>query len=178
VDERRRGDPPLPAELEAALREWTAFAGTTRAGDPEEQELVRRRGRQLASRAADVLGRPVEFVDPVTGEVERVQVSASPRPRPRVQHRADAVAQPTPWATGLVVAAFFAVLAAVADIALSQALAEAFGLLWVPANLVAGAGLAPSLWLLRDVPFWRWTAFGTAVGLVVAWLALLVGQLA
>nr|WP_239029193.1 DUF2537 domain-containing protein [Pseudonocardia acidicola] len=84
---------------------------------------------------------------------------------------------PTPWATGLAVAAFFAVLTAVADIALSRAFIDALGLLWVPANLLVGCGLAPSLWLLRRTPFWRWPALGCAIGLGVAWVCLLAGQL-
>ena len=102
---------------------------------------MRRRGRLLASRVADVLGRPVEFVDPATGVAESIEDElADPQPRPR---------EPTPWATGLPVAAFIAVLVAIGDVVLSRAFADAFGLLWVPANLLVGLGLAPSLYLLR-----------------------------
>ena len=68
-------------------------------------------------------------------------------------------------------------LVAFADIALSRAFAEAFGLLWVPANLLVGLGLAPSLYLLRATSFWRWPAMGAAAGLVAAWLVLLLGLL-
>lgn len=78
---------------------------------------------------------------------------------------------------GLPVAAFFAVLAGVADVGLSRAFAGTFGLLWIPANLLVGGGLAPSLWLLRRTPFWRWPALGVAVGVVVAWVCLLAGLL-
>ena len=67
---------------------------------------------------------------------------------------------------------------AIGDVALSRAFAEAFGLLWVPANLLVGLGLAPSLYLLRGAPFWRWPALGAAAGLVVAWIVLLLGLLA
>jgi hypothetical protein len=63
------------------------------------------------------------------------------------------------------------------DVALSRAFADAFGLLWVPANVLVGIGLAPSLYLLRHVPFWRWPALGTAAGLAVAWLILLLDLL-
>ena len=68
-------------------------------------------------------------------------------------------------------------LVTIADVALSRAFADAFGLLWVPANLLVGLGLAPSLWLLREVQFWRWPALGAAAGLVVAWVVLLLGLL-
>jgi Protein of unknown function (DUF2537) len=85
---------------------------------------------------------------------------------------------PTPWGTGLFIAAFVAVFLTLADVALCQAFAEAFGLLWVPANLLVGAGLAPSLWLLRRTPLWRWPALGATVGLGVSWLVLLLAMLA
>ena len=77
-------DPPLPAALRQALREWRALAETVaRSGGPEEHEVVRRRGRLLASRVADVLGRPVEFVDPATGVAESIDDAARPDPAPR-----------------------------------------------------------------------------------------------
>jgi hypothetical protein len=175
LGERQPGDPALPVELEEALREWGALALTVaRSGGPEEHALLRRRGRQLASRVADVLRRPVEFTDPSTGEVESIRVGAT---GPIGEPVPAEPAGPTPWATGLVVAGFFAVLVAVADVVLSQAFAAAFGLLWVPATLLVGAGLAPSLYLLRTTPFWRWPVLGTAVGLLIAWLVLLLGLL-
>lgn len=167
----RPGDPPLPDELQSALREWAAFAV---AAPHAEQDLVRRRGRQLASRVAHVRGRPVDFVDPISGSVESVRAAV---PRQRVGAAVAAPAGSTPWATGLPVAGFFAVLVTMADVLLSTAFAEAFGLWWVPANLLVGLGLAPSLHLLRTVPFWRWPALGVAAGLVVAWVVLLAGAL-
>ncbi|MCU1664327.1 MAG: hypothetical protein QOI36_2448 [Pseudonocardiales bacterium] len=174
LGERQPGDPALPLELQDALREWAAFAvSVMRSGGPRELELLQRRGRQLASRVADLLGRPVEFTDPITGEVEWIHVGST-GPIPRLPPEP---AGPTPWATGLTVAAFFAVLVAFGDIVLSRAFAEAFGLLWVPANLLVGLGLAPSLYLLRNTGFWRWPAMGTAAGLGVAWLVLLLGLL-
>lgn len=171
LGDRRPEDPPLPDELQVALREWAAFAAAAgRSGVPDERELVRRRGRQLASRVAGVRGRPVEYVDPVSGAVE--SVGGTPRTGRR-RSLAVEPAGPTPWATGLPIAGFFAVVVAIGDVQLSSAFAEAFGLWWVPANLLVGLGLAPSLYLLRTVPFWRWPVLGTAVGLVVAWVVLL-----
>ena len=84
---------------------------------------------------------------------------------------------PTPWATGLLIAAFVAVFLTLADVALCRAFAEAFGLLWIPANLLVTMGTAPSLWMAREVPFWRWPALGAAVGLVAAWVVMLLGLL-
>jgi hypothetical protein len=175
LGDRQPGDAPLPSDLQEAVREWSALAVLAgRSAGPQQRALLRRRGLQLAGRVADVLGRPVEFTDPSTGEIESVRVGA-PGASPRLAVRPPG---PTPWATGLTVSAFFAVLATIADVALSRAFAGAFGLLWIPANLLVGVGLAPSLYLLRTVPFWRWPAVGTAAGLAAAWVVLLLGLLA
>ncbi len=198
----------LPPELGKALREWAEVAAAvTRVGAPADRDLVRVRGRQLAVRLAQHRGVSVDYVDPVTGAVEPVPFARPlpqalpeprpqprPRPRPRPQPRSEPrsekrpdppsrpdpepAPEPTPWATGLTVTAFFAIIVTIADIALSRAFADAFGLLWLPVNLLIGAGLAPSLWLLRRTPFWRWPAYGVAVGLVVAWACLVVVLLA
>jgi len=174
LGERRVGDPPLPAELEEALREWAALAvSVAGSGGPAERDLLQVRGRQLAVRVADALGRTVTYTDPVSGRVEDVPAPpTSPIPRP-----GDDPPEPTPWATGLALSAFTAVLVAIGDIALSRAFAEAFGLLWVPANILVALGLAPSLHLLRHTPFWRWPAHGAAAGLLAAWVVLLLGLL-
>lgn len=226
-DER---DVRLPADLHAALREWAEVADAVlQGGNPLQLDMLRRRGRQLAARAADVLERPVEFLDPVSGVVEWIGAgqnggrsigagltgagsnrtgpngvglngagatgvatvpgtngsapspgrgpvrSDEPAPRPPL---APEPAGPTPWGTGLAVAVFFAVLVAFADIVLASAFAGAFGLLWVPANVLVTAGTVPSLWLARAVPFWRWPTFGAAAGLVAAWVVMLFGLLA
>lgn len=173
--DRQPGGPSVPPELRAALREWAAFVRDARSDGIAERELVRRRGRQLASRVANLLGRPVEFVDPASGAVERIPVSGTPATFLEIDPARPS--ESTPWATGLAVAAFFAVLAALGDVAFSRALAGHVGLLWVPANLLVGAGLAPGLWLVRHVRFWRWPALGVAIGWIVAWLVLLLGLL-
>lgn len=179
--ERQPGDAELPVDLHAALREWAAIASALGAdAQPDQQDIIRRRGRQLAGRLADVLGRPVEYHDPLTGGVAlvhgrsaAVRVPSVPAPRQPAFLRAPRP-DPTPWHTGLPIAAFCALFAALADITLSRAFGEAFGVLWVPANLMVALGLAPSLWLLRRVRFWRWSALGVAVGLGIAWLVLLL----
>ena len=167
------GDVRLTDDLRDALREWVTVAETVRrSGDAHELDLLSRRGRQLALRVADALGRPVEFVDPVSGEVESIRIEAAVRLTPVRESPSS-----TPWGTGLAVAAFFAVLVAVADVVLARAFAGAFGLLWIPANLLVTAGTAPSLWMAREVQFWRWPALGAAAGVVVAWVVMLLGLL-
>lgn len=89
----------------------------------------------------------------------------------------DVTPGPVPWATGLPIAAFFAVLVGLGDVAFVRAISQAIGSWWAPANLAVCLGMAPGAWLLRRVPFWRWPALGVTVGLVVAWLALLLALL-
>lgn len=173
MGDREPGDPVLPRELQNAVDEWSAYAGMVAVGgNADELDLVRRRGRQLASRVSGVLGRPVDYVDPVDGTVESITADATPVPR-----LAGRWTGPTPWSTGLVVSGFCLIFVAIGDIVLSRAFEAAFGGLWLPANLLVGLGLAPTLWLVRQVPFWRWFAFGTAAGLVVAWVVLLLETL-
>ena len=122
--------------------------------------------------------------DPVV-RVELTKAAPAPTPAPAPPLRAlNPLARPpaepsgpTPWATGLPIAAFAAVFLTLADVALCRAFAEAFGWLWIPANLLVGVGLAPSLWLLRRTPLWRWPALGAAVGLGVSWVVLLLATL-
>jgi hypothetical protein len=112
--------------------------------------------RPIASRPIAI--RPVPPVSPL----------ARPLPEPP---------GPTPWGSGLLIAAFAAVFLTLADVALCRAFAEAFGWLWIPANLLVGVGLAPSLWLLRRTPLWRWPALGAAVGLTASWVVLVLAML-
>lgn len=79
----------------------------------------------------------------------------------------------TPWATGLTVAVFVAVVIASAIVVLSIGLARVHPLLATGLNLVAVGGLAPTMWGWRKVPVWRWFVLGSAVGVGGAWIALL-----
>jgi hypothetical protein len=78
----------------------------------------------------------------------------------------------TPWATGLTVAGFVAVVTAVAVLVLSLGLIRVHPLLAVGLNIVAAGGLAPTLWGWRHKPVVRWLVLGGGVGVAVAWLAL------
>lgn len=149
-------------ELRAALDEWArvaetvALGGDGQQGRPSPAELVSRRGRQLAARLAAATGYPVGYVDPRTGGVELIG------------------REPTPWATGLTVSAVSAAMVLVALVALARGLAEVGA--WVPAVtlLLVTAGLAPSVWLVRLTPVWRWLGCGVAAGVLLSWVVLLL----
>ena len=81
--------------------------------------------------------------------------------------------EPTPWATGLTVAAFVAAVIGAAVVVLSMGLVRVHPLLAVGLNLVAVGGLAPTVWGWRKAPVVRWLALGAGVGVSVAWIALL-----
>ena len=81
--------------------------------------------------------------------------------------------EPTPWATGLTVAAFVAAVIGAAVVVLSMGLIRVHPLLAAGLNLVAVGGLAPTFWGWRKTPVVRWIALGAGVGVGVAWIALL-----
>ena len=81
--------------------------------------------------------------------------------------------EPTPWATGLTVAAFVAAVIGAAVVVLSMGLIRVHPLLATGLNLVAVGGLAPTVWGWRKTPVVRWIALGAGVGVGVAWIALL-----
>ena len=85
--------------------------------------------------------------------------------------------EPTPWGTGLTVSVVIGTIAMVIVLLVSLALRSAYGWWWIPANVLLGVGLTPSLWLMRKLPFWRWIAYGVAGGFAVGWVALAVGTL-
>jgi hypothetical protein len=170
---------PLGADLCDALHEWAQVAlvverATGNGSAGTANTLVSRRGRQLAKRLAEVMGTTVRYTDPVSGEVHVVrQLPPSPPARPS-RRRAEPPAYRTPWATGLTVSAFAAVVVVVAMLTLSLGLARTSPWIAVAANLMVAGGLAPSLWLGRNVLVWRWVAYGVAGGIALAWVGLLI----
>lgn len=186
--EQREVDPhslALGADLAEALHEWARVADAVHRngqGDGSAAaRLISRRGQQLAGRVAAVMGRPVSYADPLTGEVVEVDVpepepvpdEEQPAARRRHGPRHQAVDEPTPWATGLTVTGVTAVLMMVVVVALSLALGQANRWLPLIANVVIAVGLAPSVWLARHAPVWRWVSYGVVAGICVAWVALL-----
>jgi hypothetical protein len=85
--------------------------------------------------------------------------------------------EPTPWPTGLTVSGAVAAIVGIALLHLSQGLeANGRGVVAL-ANLLVAAGLTPSIWLARGTPTWRWIAYGTAAGILLTWLTLLLSLL-
>ena len=81
--------------------------------------------------------------------------------------------EPTPWDTGLTVAAFVAAVLGAAIVVLSIGLTRVHPLLAVGLNLVAVGGLAPTVWGWRRLPVWRWFVLGAGIGVAGAWIGLL-----
>lgn len=172
----------LGAELADALHEWARVADAVyrngQGGGSVAAQLISRRGRHLAGRVAAVMGSPVSYADPLTGEVTEVEVPegddveqvrrAAARPAGRRE-----TGEPTPWATGLTVSVVTAILLMIVVVTLSLALGAANRWLPLIANVVIAIGLAPSVWLARNALVWRWVAYGVVGGILVAWVALL-----
>ncbi|RRO15365.1 DUF2537 domain-containing protein [Saccharopolyspora rhizosphaerae] len=167
----------LPESLVTALHEWAGVAELAQTGDAEQTgEIVSRRGRQLATRLAAETGGRIGYVDPFSGEVAQIGRPRSARAVRRGE-RPLAPESPTPWGPGLVISAVVGAIVAVTLTVVSQGLADVSGVLAVFVNIATAAGFAPSIWLGRTVPVWRWVAFGTAAGLVASWIAGLLSLL-
>ena len=181
-------DIQLDADLARALQEWARVAEAVARSVPTDggagaaSGLISRRGRQLATRLAAEMGTVISYVDPLTGEIVDVGEPEDEWPprraggahaAPTDRERPSRPTQRTPWGTGLVVSAFAAMIVLFAVIALSEALGAASRWLAVAANVIIALGLAPSIWLARNVPVWRWVAYGVIGGIVLAWIALL-----
>jgi hypothetical protein len=81
--------------------------------------------------------------------------------------------EPTPWATGLPLAAFSALIVGVAIWVLSAGLSDR-PVVAVLVNLLVAGGLAPAIWLSRGLPVLRWIAAGCAGGVVVGWVSAIM----
>ncbi len=81
--------------------------------------------------------------------------------------------EPTPWATGLALTVFSALVVGVAVWVLSAGLVDR-PIVAVLVNVLVAGGLAPAMWLSRDLPVLRWIAAGTLVGIVGGWVAALM----
>ena len=78
-----------------------------------------------------------------------------------------------PWATGLALTVFSALVVGVAVWVLSAGLVDR-PIVAVLVNLLVAGGLAPAMWLSKDLPVLRWIAAGTLVGIVGGWIAALM----
>ncbi|MFD1146417.1 DUF2537 domain-containing protein [Saccharothrix hoggarensis] len=190
---------PLGAGLADALHEWAKVADavlrTDTPSDGAASALVTRRGRQLAGRVAADMGTPVRYTDPVTGELVTVDV---PEPTADADDGLGSVEvldepsdegdgteetgdteppEPTPWGTGLTVSLITAAVVTFTVYTLSVGLGETSQWLALLANVLVVGGIAPSVWLARNVPVWRWVAYGVVAGVFAAWLSLLLTTL-
>lgn len=167
---------PLGAELAEALHEWAKVADavvrTETPADGVAGALVARRGKQLAGRIAAVMNATVSYTDPVSGEL--VSVEAPDEPAKAPVRTAEPTEEPTPWGTGLTVSFITAAIVTVTVVSLSLGLGETSRWLALVANVLVVGGLAPSVWLGRRVPVWRWVAYGVVTGVLVAWLVLIL----
>lgn len=169
----------LPSEVTNALRQWAWVAGqlvdaAEVADEPgeyevavEDAEAIANRGQQLAALVATARGESVEYVDPISGAAQPIGPENWPDGNP----------EPTPWATGLTVTGFVALITLALDMALTSALRTAYGWIWIPANILIGIGLAPTIMLISKLRFWRWISYGITAGLVTAWVWLVLSGL-
>lgn len=178
----------LSAELVELLVEWGRTADVVvRSGSaPRATEAVRvsRTGRHLAARVSVALGRPVDYCDPVTGvrvplravrAATRVPGVPLPPRRRRGRARAStAFGEPTPWGTGLTLAALVGGLVLLTNLTLALPMVAGLGLVGLLIDVVVVAGLVPALWLNRHVLMWRWAVWGAFAGMTAAVLPLLV----
>lgn len=81
--------------------------------------------------------------------------------------------EPTPWASGLVITAFSALVVGVAIWVLCAGLADRPGIA-VLVNILVAAGLAPAMWLSRGLPVLRWIAGGALIGVIGGWFAAIL----
>jgi Protein of unknown function (DUF2537) len=81
--------------------------------------------------------------------------------------------EPTPWATGLGLAGFSALVVGVAIWVLAAGLVDR-PVVAVAVNLLVAGGLAPAIWLSRELPVLRWIAVGALVGIIGGWIAALL----
>lgn len=84
----------------------------------------------------------------------------------------------TPWLTGVVLsvlAGIFTVLVMLSFYSVIAAFNAAVGVVVV---LIAIAGVAPTVWVLRSRPVWRWACAGVAIGAVIGVIGVVVDGIA
>jgi hypothetical protein len=81
--------------------------------------------------------------------------------------------EPTPWATGIALAVFSALIVGIAVWVLSAGLADR-PVIAVLVNLLVAGGLTPAIWLSRGLPVLRWIAAGTVAGIVIGWVCAIL----
>jgi hypothetical protein len=136
------------------------------------------------------MGTPVEYTDPVTGELVVVEApaagsgeaggsaeDAAEEPEGEAAAGEPEPQEETPWGTGLTVSFIVAAVVTFTVYTLSVGLGETSQWLALLANVLVVGGITPSVWLARKVPVWRWVAYGVVAGVLAAWLSLLLTTL-
>ncbi|WP_019855620.1 DUF2537 domain-containing protein [Actinopolyspora mortivallis] len=165
----------VSAELAAALGEWAEVIERMRRGELAAEEVgpvVARRGERLAARLATETGEPIGYRDPVGGQLRRVAPPGHGRGAGRGHEEVSPSRAAVPWRTGLTVSALTSALVAVSLVVVSLGIGEVSPVLAVVINLAVACGFAPSIWLGRRVPVWRWTVLGLACGIGISWVVL------
>ena len=189
----------LPQGLVAELADWARLAAVGAVMDQQGHDqqghgvtdssgrAVSRRGRRLAARVSVLLRVPVDYHDPVSGQVTALRavtrvvrapsVPPVPPAPPGPPTEAAPAPEPTPWGTGLTLAVLVGGLALLANLTLALPLVATLGVGGVLVDVLVLAGLTPALWLNRRAPTWRWAVHGTLTGLAAAVPVLLVTAL-
>ncbi len=81
--------------------------------------------------------------------------------------------EPIPWGPGLALSGFVAFLVASAVYVLCDGLSD-HPIVAVGVNVLVAGGLGPALWLSRSLPVLRWIAGGAVLGVLLAWLSVLI----
>ena len=82
-------------------------------------------------------------------------------------------AQQTPWLTGVVLAVLAGIFTVLVTLSFYSVIATFNAGVGVAVVLVAMAGIAPTVWVLRERPVWRWSCAGVAVGAVVGAISVI-----
>lgn len=166
--------PGLGEQSGRELAEWHALAP---AGGAAAHDVLRARAEQLAARVAAETSTVVLVV--AGDEVLRFGAPEHPdRAAPaEAADRPGSGDEPTPWGTGLALAAAAAVLSLVAFLALYTGLAAISVLLAVGVLAVVVVLLVPTGLRHRVVPVWRWVVHGAAAGVALGWVGVLLSAL-
>lgn len=81
--------------------------------------------------------------------------------------------EPVPWGPGLALSGFVTLLVGSAVYVLCDGLADR-PIVAIGVNVLVAGGLGPALWLSRSLPVLRWIAGGAVLGVLLAWLSVLI----
>ncbi len=83
-------------------------------------------------------------------------------------------AGPTPWMTGVVLSVLSGIFTILVMLSFYSVIASFNAGVGVVVVLVAVAGVAPTVWVLRSRPVWRWACAGVAIGAAVGGIGVII----